>query len=71
MNELDVQTSVTYLYHDLVRHGYDPLAIAATFMVTALTIYAKQLPPDSYIQVVERIFSTADRFIDNSNKLLH
>ena len=71
MNSLDVQVSVAELYNDLVEDGYDPLTLAATFMVTALTVYAKQLTPQSYTEVVDKILSTADRFIDKSNRTLH
>lgn len=71
MSTLDVQVSVAELYNDLIDDGYDPLAVAATFMVTALSVYAKQLPPQSYTEVVTTILSTADRFVDNSNRNLH
>jgi hypothetical protein len=71
MSSIDVQLATAELYNDLVEDGYDPLTVAATFMVTALTVYAKQLSPQSYTEVVDKIFSTADRFIDQSNRVLH
>ena len=71
MSSIDVQVARAELYNDLVEDGYDPLTVAATFMVTALTVYAKQLSPQSYTEVVDKIFSTADRFIDQSNRVLH
>lgn len=71
MSNTEVQIAVAELYNDLVEHGYDPLAVAATFMVTALSVYAKELTPQGYTEVVDKIFSTADRFIDNSHRTLH
>jgi len=67
----DTQTVVTHAYNAMVEDGYDPLAIAATFMITAFTVYASQLTPQSYTEVVEKIFSTAGVFINKSNRTLH
>jgi hypothetical protein len=71
MSNSDIQTAVSRLYYDLEADGYDPLAIAAIFMVTAFTVYSKQLTPETYTEVISRIFSTATAFIDKSNRTLH
>jgi hypothetical protein len=68
---LDLNTIIVETYNELVECEYDPLAIAASLMVTALSIYAKQLSPEAYTEVVEKIFSTTDRFIDKSHRVLH
>ena len=71
MSSSEVQVAVAELYSGLIEDGSDPLTVAATFMITALTVYAKQLSPQGYTEVVDKIFSTADRFIDKSNRILH
>jgi hypothetical protein len=65
------EIAIANLYKQLVAHGSDPLAVAATFMVAAFTIYAANLSPESYTEVISTIFATSDRFVNNSNKLLH
>lgn len=68
---LDLQTIISETYSELVECDYDPMAIAATFMVTALTIYAAQLSPEAYTEVVGKIFSTTDKFINSKTRSLH
>lgn len=68
---IDVQTVVAETYNGLLEHGYDPLAIAACLMVTAFMVYAKQLTPEAYVETMEKIFSTSDRFIEQNNRTLH
>lgn len=68
---IDVQTVVTETYNGLVEHGYNPLAIAACLMVTAFSVYANQLTPEAYEEVMEKIFSTTGHFIERSNRTLH
>lgn len=69
--QTDIQTVVAEAYNGLVEYGYDPLAIAATLMVTAFSVYAKQLSPEAYEEVVQKIFSTAPKFIEHKNRVLH
>lgn len=68
---LDLQTIISETYSELVECDYDPMAIAASLMVTALTIYASQLSPEAYTEVVEKIFSTTGSFINSKNRNLH
>lgn len=68
---IDIQTVVAETYNGLIDHGYDPLAIAASLMVTAFSVYAKQLTPEAYEEVITKIFSTADRFVESKNRTLH
>jgi hypothetical protein len=68
---LDLNTIIAETYSELVECEYDPLAIAASLMVTALSIYASQLTPEAYTEVVEKIFSTSDMFITSKNRNLH
>lgn len=71
MSNNDVQLAIAELYNDLMADGYDPLAVAATFMVSALTVYAKELTPQGYSEVVDKILSTSGRFVDKSHRVLH
>lgn len=68
---LDLQTIIAETYSELVECEYDPLAIAAALMVNALSIYAAQLTPEAYTEVVEKIFSTSGNFINSKNRTLH
>jgi hypothetical protein len=68
---LDLHTIIAETYSELIECEYDPLAIAASLMVTALSIYASQLTPEAYTEVVEKIFSTSDMFITSKNRNLH
>lgn len=68
---VDIQTVIAETYNGLIDYGYDPLAIAASLMVTAFSVYAKQLTPEAYEEVITKIFATADRFIDTRNRTLH
>jgi hypothetical protein len=68
---LDLNTIIAETYSELVECEYDPLAIAASLMVTALSIYASQLTPEAYTEVLEKIFSTSDMFITSKNRNLH
>ena len=68
---LDLNTIIAETYSELVECEYDPLAIAASLMVTALSIYASQLTPEAYTEVVEKIFSTSNMFITSKNRNLH
>lgn len=68
---LDIHTIIAETYSELVECDYDPLAIAASLMVTAFSIYAAQLSPEAYTEVVEKIFSTSGNFINSKNRNLH
>jgi len=68
---VDIQTVIAETYNGLLDHGYDPLAIAASLMVTAFSVYAKQLTPQAYEEVIAKIFSTSNRFIENKQRTLH
>jgi hypothetical protein len=68
---LDLQTIISETYNELVECEYDPLAIAASLMVTALSVYARELSPEAYTEVVNKIFSTTGKFIDSKNRTLH
>jgi hypothetical protein len=68
---LELNTIIAETYSELVECEYDPIAIAAALMVTSLSIYASQLTPEAYTQVVEKIFSTSDSFINSKNRTLH
>jgi hypothetical protein len=68
---LDLNTIIAETYSELVECEYDPLAIAASLMVTALSVYASQLTPEAYAEVVGKIFSTSDMFINSKNRTLH
>jgi hypothetical protein len=66
-----LEVAIIQIYKSLIEAGYDPLAVASIFMITSLTIYAQQLTPENYTEVVEKIFSTTPHFIDKSNRTLH
>ena len=68
---VDIQTVVAETYNGLIEHGYDPLAIAASLMVTAFSVYAKQLTPEAYEEVVTKIFATSNKFIESKQRTLH
>jgi hypothetical protein len=68
---LDLNTIIAETYNELIECEYDPLAIAASLMVTALSVYSRHLTPEAYTEVVERIFSTSDMFINPKNRNLH
>jgi len=64
MDKHEVDIAVQSLYTDLMEEGSNPLTIAASFMISAFLIYSSELPKKEYREVVEGIFSRADRFIE-------
>jgi hypothetical protein len=68
---LEVQTIVNETYSELVEYGYDPLAISAAFVITALSIYASQLSKKDFEQVISTIAATSNTFTDSKARKLN
>jgi hypothetical protein len=71
MEKHEVDIAVQSLYTELVEEGSTPLAIAASFMVSAFLIYSSELSKKDYLEVVEGLFSKADRFIEKRYNTLN
>lgn len=64
MQKHEVDIAVQNLYTSLQEDGGSPLAIAASFMVSAFLIYSSELSKKDYREVIEGIFDRADIFIE-------
>lgn len=64
MEKHDIDIAVQSTYSQLLEEGCNPLAIAASFMVSAFLIYSGELSKKDYLEVIEKVFDKADRFVE-------
>jgi hypothetical protein len=69
-NTLELQTIISENCNELITQGYDPIDIAATLVVIALSVYGKQLSPDTYTEVIDHMVLMSPSFIDPNNRIL-
>lgn len=70
-NDFDVITMVSGLTSDLLEDGQSPLAVAAAFMNASFMLYAKELSPEAFSDVLAEAFYTSDEFLDRRRNKLH
>lgn len=66
---LESHVIIAETYNELVDCGYNPLDVAASLMVTAMSVYAAQLPKQEYEDLMNRVLANSNTFIEH--RILH
>lgn len=66
---LESHIIIAETYNELIDCGYSPLDVAASLMVTAMSVYASQLTKQEYEDLMSKFFNNANSFIES--RVLH
>lgn len=69
--EFDIVTMVSGLTSDLLEDGQSPLAVASAFLTASFMLYAKELSPESFNEVVSKAFYSSNQFLQHRRNKLH